>query len=130
MAARTDLRALTLDRIEGVIRRNIKPALGNIALADLRRMMIQEWASSLSQDQSAASVRKILNTLSGALQMAVDDGRIPTNPASRLKLPKVEGLQEVSRPPAGTRPCGGGRRTGERIRFSRTRVELLRAALG
>jgi integrase len=89
MAARTDLRASTLDRIEGIIRRNIKPALGNVALADLRRMMIQEWASSLSKDQSAASVRKIVNTLSGALQLAVDDGRIPTNPASRLKLPKV-----------------------------------------
>jgi integrase len=89
MAARTDLRASTLDRIEGIIRRNIKPAIGNVALADLRRMMIQEWASALSNDQSAASVRKIVNTLSGALQLAVDDGRIPTNPASRLKLPKV-----------------------------------------
>jgi integrase len=89
MAARTDLRASTLDRIEGIIRRNIKPAIGNVALADLRRMMIQEWASALSSDQSAASVRKIVNTLSGALQLAVDDGRIPTNPASRLKLPKV-----------------------------------------
>ena len=51
--------------------------------------MIQEWASALSKDQSAASVRKIVNTLSGALQLAVEDGRIPTNPASRLKLPKV-----------------------------------------
>jgi integrase len=89
MAARTDLRASTLDRIEGIIRRNIKPAIGSVALADLRRMMIQEWASALSKDQSAASVRKIVNTLSGALQLAVDDGRIPTNPASRLKLPKV-----------------------------------------
>jgi hypothetical protein len=40
MAARTDLRASTLDRIEGIIRRNIKPALGNVALAELGRMMI------------------------------------------------------------------------------------------
>jgi integrase len=89
MPARTDLRASTLDRIEGIIRRNIKPALGNVALADLRRMMIQEWASALSKNQSAASVRKIVNTLSGALQLAVNDGLIPTNPASRLKLPKL-----------------------------------------
>jgi integrase len=89
MTARTYLRASTLDRVEGIIRRNVEPALGNVALADLRRMMIQEWASSLSKGQSAASVRKIVNTLSGALQLAVDDGRIPTNPARRLKLPKV-----------------------------------------
>ena len=82
MAARTDLRASTLERTEGILRRNIKPVIGNVALADLRRMMIQEWAPALSKNQSEASVRKIVNTLSGALQLAVDDGRIPTNPAS------------------------------------------------
>lgn len=33
-------------------------------------------------------VRKVVNVLSGALQLAVDDGRLPANPAQRLKLPK------------------------------------------
>jgi integrase len=33
-------------------------------------------------------VRKIVNVLSAGLQLAVDDGRIPANPAVRLKLPR------------------------------------------
>lgn len=35
------------------------------------------------------SVRKTVNVLSGALQLAVEDGRLPSNPAHRLKLPRV-----------------------------------------
>lgn len=89
VSTRSDLRASTLDRIEGIVRRNIVPALGPIALGDLTRLRVQEWASKLSEDQSAWSVRKIVNTLSGALQLAVEDGRIAANPAARLKLPKV-----------------------------------------
>ena len=94
IATRTDLRPSTLDRIEGIIRRNINPPLGPIALGDLNRMLVQEWASKLSRTQSPWSVRKIVNTLSGALQLAVDDGRIVANPAARLKLPKVSKIQK------------------------------------
>jgi integrase len=39
--------------------------------------------------QGPSSVRKIANVLSGALEVAVRDGRIPANPAHGLKLPKV-----------------------------------------
>ena len=39
--------------------------------------------------QSPSSVRKIVNVLSGSLQMAVKDGRLPANPAHGLNLPKV-----------------------------------------
>ncbi|WP_294178661.1 hypothetical protein [uncultured Schumannella sp.] len=34
-------------------------------------------------------MRKIVNVLSGALRFAVEDSRLPSNPAQRLKLPKV-----------------------------------------
>jgi integrase len=34
------------------------------------------------------TIRKVVNVLSGALQLAVDDGRLPANPAVKLKLPK------------------------------------------
>lgn len=89
VATRSDLRASSLDRIEGIVRRDIVPALGRIPLADLRRLQVQEWASKLSATQSPWSVRKIVGVLSGALQLAVDDGRMTVNPAARLKLPKV-----------------------------------------
>ena len=86
--SRSDLRASTLDRVQGVVRNHIIPALGNIALADLRRLQAQQCASRLSATQSPGSVRKIVNVLSAGLQLAVDDGRIPANPAVRLKLPR------------------------------------------
>lgn len=39
--------------------------------------------------QRPSSGRKIVNTLSGTLEAAVRDGRLPSNPAHGLKLPKV-----------------------------------------
>jgi integrase len=49
-------------------------------------LRVQEWAANLPG--SPESVRKVANVLSVALQLAVDDGRLPANPAQRLKLPK------------------------------------------
>jgi len=88
VATRTDLRRSTFDRLEGVVRLHIVPALGPIAIGDLTRFDAQTWASKLSATQSPGSVRKIVNVLSAGLQVAVDDGRIPANPASRLKMPR------------------------------------------
>ncbi|CAN5337941.1 site-specific integrase [soil metagenome] len=85
---RTDLRRSTFDRLEGVVRLHIVPSLGPIAIGDLTRFDAQLWASKLTATQSPGSVRKIVNVLSAGLQVAVDDGRIPANPASRLKMPR------------------------------------------
>jgi integrase len=89
ISTRSDLRTSTLDRMNGIIRRDIVPSLGNVPLGDLQRLQVQQWASALSKTQGAWSVRKIVNTLSGALALAVEDERIVKNPAVRLKLPKV-----------------------------------------
>ena len=79
----------TLYRVQGVVRIHIIPTLGHLALADFSRLQAQQWASKLSATQSPGSVRKIVNVLSGGLQLAVDDwDRLPANPAARLKLPK------------------------------------------
>ena len=86
--SRSDLRPSTLDRVQGVVRLHIIPTIGHLALSDFTRLQAQQWASRLSATQSPGSVRKIVNVLSGGLQLAVDDGRLPANPASRLKLPK------------------------------------------
>ena len=51
--SRSDLRASTLDRVQGVVRNHIIPALGNIELGDLGRMQAQQWASRLSLDPPA-----------------------------------------------------------------------------
>jgi integrase len=49
-------------------------------------LRVQEWAAELPG--SPETIRKVVNVLSGALQLAVDDGRLPSNPAVKLKLPK------------------------------------------
>jgi len=86
--SRADLRPSTLDRIQGVVRIHIIPTIGNLAISDLSRLQVQQCAAKLSATQSPGSVRKIVHVLSAGLQLAVDDGRLPANPASRLKLPK------------------------------------------
>lgn len=83
---RTDMRATTRTRVAGIIANYIDPDLGRYSIGRLDRVTVQEWAAQLPG--SPDSVRKIVNVLSGALQLAVDDGRLPANPAAKLKLPK------------------------------------------
>ncbi len=87
LAARGDLRATTRSRVTHIIHKHIDPALGPIRIGNLTRLQVQEWASALPG--APATVRKTVNVLSGALRFAVEDGRLPSNPAQRLKLPKV-----------------------------------------
>lgn len=86
LGARGDLRATTRSRVENIIGKHILPELGSIPIGNLTRLRVQEWASTLPG--APATVRKIVNVLSGALRFAVEDGRLPSNPAQRLKLPK------------------------------------------
>ncbi|MET0991398.1 MAG: tyrosine-type recombinase/integrase [Lacisediminihabitans sp.] len=86
MKARPDMRATTRTRVDGIIRNYIDPPLGQIPIGELNRLRVQEWTANLPG--SPASIRKVVNVLSGALQLAVDDGRLPANPAVKLNLPK------------------------------------------
>jgi integrase len=86
IAARPDLRATSRTRAVGIIEKFIQPELGRIPIGQFTRLQAQQWAASLPG--SPQTIRKMVNVLSGALQLAVDDGRLPSNPAQRLKLPR------------------------------------------
>jgi integrase len=86
VAARPDLRATSRTRAIGIINTHIRPRLGPIQIGQFTRLQAQQWAAGIPG--SPETVRKVVNVLSGALQLAVDDGRLPANPAQRLKLPK------------------------------------------
>jgi hypothetical protein len=73
LTTRMDMRATTRTRVEGIVRNYIDPVLGSTPIGELSRLRVQEWAAELPG--SPASVRKVVNVLSGALQLAVDDGR-------------------------------------------------------
>ena len=78
----------THDRIERELRRHILPALGRMPLVSVRRSHVEEWAKSLPL--AASSARMVYETLSNMLSAAVDDERIPRNPAKGARLAKAE----------------------------------------
>ena len=88
MQTRSDWKPTSRERVRGIVELHVKPKLGDLPLGDLSHVTIQQWAGSLSGDMAPASVRRVVNVLSGALQLAVADGRLPANPARNLKLPK------------------------------------------
>lgn len=87
LSSRTDVRATTRDRIEGIVTKHVNPKLGHLPLGDLTRLGVQQWASKLPG--RPATVRKIVLVLSGALQLAVEDGRLSQNPAAALRLART-----------------------------------------
>lgn len=87
LSSRTDVRATTRDRIEGIIAKHVNPKLGHLPLSDVTRLGVQQWASTLPGEP--ATVRKIVLVLSGALQLAVEDGRLSHNPAATLRLART-----------------------------------------
>ncbi len=89
MESRSDWRPTSRERARGIVELHIKPQLGRYPLGALDHKTVQTWAGGLSRSQGPSSVRKIVNVLSGSLQMAVKDGRLPANPAHGLNLPKV-----------------------------------------
>jgi integrase len=77
----------TEERIERELRLHILPTFGPYQLAGIRREHIEKWANALTLAPS--SVRTMFDTFSGLLATAVDDGRIPVNPAKGARLPDV-----------------------------------------
>lgn len=81
----------TLPQYEREIRNKIIPALGSIALAKLDPPRIAAFYSSLHGKSFGGATRlRVHSVLSSALTTAVDWGRIPFNPCSRVDRPKYE----------------------------------------
>lgn len=70
------------------IKNHIKPALGAVALSDLRPHMVQTFINGL--ELSPASVRLAYKVLHMALEKAVKLGYMPKNPAAGSELPKLD----------------------------------------
>jgi integrase len=85
--ARRHWRPQTAERKERELRLHILPTLGSIPLANLTRSQVERWAKDL--ELAPSSVHTVHATLSAVLNAAVEDGRIPRNPASGAHLPEV-----------------------------------------
>ena len=93
----SELRDGTYDTYNGLIKRNIVPLIGHIQVKDLTGQHIQRMYNKLLEAKSTggfglsgATVTKIKNILSGALQQAVINRIIRSNPIAETNPPKVE----------------------------------------
>jgi integrase len=75
---------------DSLLRTWILPYFGDIALSEITAMSIRQWTADMEQrNLSASRRRKALMLLKQILNTAVDDRRIPSNPATNVKGPKV-----------------------------------------
>ncbi len=69
----------------------IPTALGRMVLTDIRRYHVTAFIDGLVTDgRGPTTVRRIAAVVQGSLRAAYDDNLIEANPASGLRLPKVE----------------------------------------
>ncbi len=89
LAGQTHLKPSTFARYEGILRKQILPRWGSVALANVSHADVQAWVTSLSKEYSPATVQKVHNVLSLVLEMAVKDGRLSRNVVQGVNLPRV-----------------------------------------
>jgi integrase len=87
LEAKLDLAPKTRERYEGIIRAHIQPRWRSVPLSAVTHAEVQRWLARL--DLAPASVRKTHRVLSMVLAYAVRDGRLATNPAAGVSLPRV-----------------------------------------
>lgn len=141
--ARRSHRGATSERTERELRLHILPAFGGWPLLAIKRANIERWAAGLPLAPS--SVATVTQTLSSILSGAVEDGRLPNNPATKAQLPRInrpplvpltvdEVVKFVRGFPAHVRgaaalAAGTGLRQGEAFGLSLDRVNFLRREL-
>jgi integrase len=84
---KANLAPKTRDRYAGIIHKHIAPLWSRTELGNVRHADVQRWLTGL--DLSPASVRKVHRVFSQVMAYAVKDGRIVTNPAYGVSLPRV-----------------------------------------
>src|SRR5690242_17606176 len=68
------------------LRLHILPSLGHLALSRIRRQHVKGLVTTLSQRLAPRSTRDVLTVLSLVLNEAVEDRRIPHNPARGIRV--------------------------------------------
>jgi len=90
-ATTVNLRPSTRARDLGYGRSHVLPRFGPIPLGDIDHTMVATWIADLAASGMApATVVKTAQILGKTLRGAVDADMIRTNPAARVKLPRIE----------------------------------------
>lgn len=82
-----NLASTTRERSTSVLKNYLKPEFGDLMLRELTLEPLQGYFTKLQQSKlSSESIDKIRDVLSAVLRSAVEYGRLPTNPAERIRL--------------------------------------------
>jgi integrase len=87
LQSQSHLKPSTRARYEGILSKHIVPRWGSTPLSQLPHADVQKWISSLTL--APATVRYIHRVFSLIMELAVRDKRIPSNPATGVRLPRV-----------------------------------------
>ncbi len=95
-----DVKKSSQDRYKSIIKNHIIPALGEIVLSSLKTVTIQKFLNDMKNKKilSEKSVKNIRLVLHKALDSAVENEMIRTNPCTKAKVPSYE------EPPVEMRP--------------------------
>ncbi|UGQ14329.1 site-specific integrase [Yinghuangia sp. ASG 101] len=80
---------------DNALRLHINPALGQHAIATIRRTHVQKFVKLLSEELAPGSVRNVYDVLARVMQSAVDDRVIASTPCRRITLPKLPDTEVV-----------------------------------
>lgn len=64
-----------------------------MAIGDITKAFVREWAADLNATMAPASVHKIFTVLRQVLAMAVEENKLVANPAEHVELPTVDELE-------------------------------------
>jgi integrase len=139
------LAAMTRQGYQGLLRRNILPALGSVPIASITTDVVRSWYSGVITATSADQAAKSYRLLRAILNTAAEDSRISRNPC-RLRGAGIERTSE--RPMVDTElvfaladaidprlralvllAAFAGLRTGELLGLRRRDVDLLHSVI-
>ena len=89
MEAQVQLKPSTYAGYESIIRTQIIPKWGSVALGDLSHSGLQDWLSAQSRRAAPATVRSYHRVMSLLLKYAMRDGRLGRNVADGIRLPRI-----------------------------------------
>jgi integrase len=93
--AQGSLQASTLEVDRSTLRCHILPAFGSLPITAIDLEAVERWQDSLcAAGQSNYSVRRIVTTLSGVLQLAQRYKHIPYNPVRDVEKPPARRMRE------------------------------------
>lgn len=91
--SRSGHRASTQARDRMALDHDILPVLGQARLQELGHPELQAWVNQLGTRLAPSSVRRTFTVLVQILDAAVDAGALATNPARRVRLPRLQAFE-------------------------------------